>query len=190
VRAYAWSAALLATFGAGWWLSTEPDVPATPEAASAASAPRTAAAIAYRPAPALAPTLRSSPRATEASPTDRRAPDEGTAPTIDEQREHLQAAFEAQVVDPSWSAEAARALDADLARFANADVHIGRVECRATLCRAELTLARADIGEAFVQSWVRGRAVTGPGTIVANLTEAAPTLIVFVAKPDTVLPQG
>ena len=188
MRALAWSAALIATFGAGWWLSTEPDVPATP--ATAANATRTAAPIAHRHAPALAPGLAPAARAVEVSPPDRRAPDEGTAPTIDEQREHLQAAFEAQPVDPGWSSGAARALDADLARFASDDIRVVRVECRATLCRAELTLASADNGDAFVQGWLRGRSVTGPGIIVTDLIGTALTLVVFVGKPDTDLPRA
>lgn len=120
------------------------------------------------------------PQAIEAEPEN----------VVAEQRTHLQARFTDQHVDPAWASAARQALSEDLARFSGQDVRVQGVECRSSLCRAELVLTSPEAGRSFMESWLRQRTWTGPGFVATDDAGRGgdPTMIVFLGRPGTQLP--
>lgn len=111
-------------------------------------------------------------------------------PSVAEQRDYLQTRFASEQIDPGWAATARRDLENDLGRLGSKDVRVQGVECRVSLCRAEIVVASREVGNVFLESWLRTRTWTGPG--FASTDEASwhdsPRMIVFLGRPGTELP--
>ena len=109
------------------------------------------------------------------------AEDEDMAAT---QGRHLQDRFAAERVDPRWATTARRDISDDLSRVAGDDVQLQTVECRSSMCRAELSFVKREAGTSFMEKWLRARSWTGPGYAE---NEGAPDgphhLVVFLGKP-------
>ncbi|HEY6224735.1 MAG TPA: hypothetical protein VIW26_13190, partial [Gemmatimonadales bacterium] len=103
------------------------------------------------------------------------------------ERDRLQARFTAERADPAWASAARQDLTADFGRVDSNDVRIGSIECRASLCRADLVLANAAAGGAFLQTWLRQRAWSGPGFAATDQMrpDGARHLIVFLGRTGT-----
>ena len=59
-------------------------------------------------------------------------------PTVWEEAEQTQATFEAEARDPAWAGPAEASFTNDLSNLRDASFAVETVECRGTLCRAEL----------------------------------------------------
>jgi hypothetical protein len=165
-----WSAAaLLVVLGALMYATTRAS-DTTPEATTAAPAPR---------ARSRAPQLAVSAPAIVA-PMPRAEPEVSIAG----QRARLEDRFAAETRDAAWATTAQQELHADLGRFATRDVGIRDVQCRASLCRIELALATRDSASAFMESWLRQRTWTGPGVADSDVVGAdgQPRMVMFVGK--------
>lgn len=183
-----WIVLSVSLLGVGmWWLSHEsrersarqPPAAGEPRKRVDAPPPLTTrdAPVSPRPAPPADPAPRATPPA--ASKGD-----------VDEQRAHLQASFAAQGVDAAWASTAQQALREDLGRFTGDNIRFKDVECRSSLCRAELTPINADAGRTFLETWLHQRTWTGPGFAAGDEATGggAPTMVVFLGRPETALP--
>lgn len=173
-----------------WWLSHESrerstrQPPAAGEIRKRVDAPIAGPTRTTRDAPVSprpAPPADSAPRAT---------PPAASSGDVAEQRAHLQARFAAQGVDAAWASTAQQALREDLGRFTGDSVRFKDVECRSSLCRAELTPTSADAGRTFLETWLHQRTWTGPGFAAGDEATdgGAPTMVVFLGRPETALP--
>jgi len=180
-----------------WWL-THPrganNRPAVDEAAETAVAPVDSPPAARR--PALTRRFDPPPFANTVAPVDPTLPTPPataeTKPelTVADQRIYLQSRFAAQKVDSGWAATARQELSDDLGRFSGKDVRLQGVECRSSLCRAEVTLTNHEAGVAFMESWVRKRTWVGPGYAANDETnpDGSARMVVFLGRPGTELP--
>ena len=127
------------------------------------------------------------PAAEPAAPTP---PEAKPELTVADQRMYLQTRFAAQKVDAGWASTARQELSDDMARFSDKDVRLQGVECRSSLCRAELTLASHDAGVAFMETWVRKRVWVGPGFAANDETnpDGSGRMTIFLGRPGTELP--
>jgi hypothetical protein len=168
-----------------WRLSrdTEPFVPPRHEAA-VRQAPGSAAVAVPRPpvVPRVAPTPEPEPKP-KVSERANASPETEVAV----ERARLQARFAGELSDPAWATVARQDLTADLGRVDSNDVRIESIECRTSLCRAELVVASAAAGGAFLDTWLHQRAWTGPGFAATDQTrtDGASHLIVFLGRPGT-----
>jgi hypothetical protein len=111
-------------------------------------------------------------------------------PTTGDTRAFLQSYFVAQKVDPTWAGAAGRELGDDLGRLKTAGVRLNGVECRSTICRAELVAPSADAAMEFGQSYLRERTSTSAGFLAMDEVnpDGSRKLLVFLARTDTQLP--
>jgi hypothetical protein len=101
----------------------------------------------------------------------------------------LQTRFAGEPADPTWATVARPDLTADLGRVGSNEVRIESIACRASLCRAELIIANAAAGRAFLEAWLRQRTSTGPvfAAPVETRPDGVPHLIVFLGRPGAEL---
>lgn len=176
-----------------WWLSHQRDAG---ETAAAGDPPGAVEPSAERPAaeprsfvrrPAL-PSLLTDPPADTVPPEISASEPALSAADL---RIHLQARFAAQGTDPGWASTARRELSEDLGRFGDMGVRVHDVECRSSLCRAELLLTSHEAESAFMESWLRHRSWTGPGFAASDEIGPAdtPKMIMFLARPGSELPR-
>jgi hypothetical protein len=147
---------------------------------SAAAQPRVASPP-QLPAIAAAPAL---PDHAPSAPAIGAPTDDGAA-AVARQREHLEARFTAEQADARWAPGARSAITDDLGRLSVPGAALRGVECRATMCRAELALGEPGAGAAFMQTWLRQRQWNGPGFAV-NTSDA--TMVVYLGKIGGTLP--
>lgn len=187
---------LLAGLGLGvvmWWGLHQSDTgktPATSDAPRLAESSLEGAIVNSQPRVPARPIPRPSVTSSSSEPVAQAASDAGPEITVAERRVHLQSRFAAQDVDPGWASTARQELGDDLRRSAGKDVRVQDVECRSSLCRAELVLTSHEAGNAFMESWLHQRAWTGPG-FVANdeaSPDGTPRMIMFLGRPGTELP--
>lgn len=98
----------------------------------------------------------------------------------------LQDRFDAERIDASWAATARQEVHDDLDRSTGDDVQLQDVECRASLCRADVTFTKRGAGTSFMQKWLHSRTWTGPGFAETRATdhpEALQHMVVFLGKP-------
>jgi hypothetical protein len=164
-----------------WRLSRDTEPLALPHReAPARRAPGLPGIAAPRPpvVPLVAPSLRSEPTIPERT-------DASPEAEVAAERVRLQARFTGEPADPAWATVARQDLTADLGRVASSDVRLESIECRASLCRAELVPATAAAGGGFLQTWLHQRSWTGPGFAATDEPHAdgVPHLIVFLGRP-------
>ena len=137
---------------------------------------------------AATPPPRVSPPADPASQAE---PEGKPEISVADRRAHLQSRFVAQDIDPAWSSVARQELAQDLGRFGGKDARVQDVECRSSLCRAELVLTSHDAGSNFMESWLRQRTWAGPGFAANDAADpdGTPKMILFLARPGTELPR-
>jgi hypothetical protein len=118
------------------------------------------------------------------------APAEPAAePSIADQQTNLQARFAGEGIDAGWASTSRLALRDDLGRFSGKDVRILDVECRSSLCRAELLLTSHEAGRTFMESWLRARSWRGPGFVASDdETAGGAKLVVYLGRPGNDLP--
>jgi hypothetical protein len=178
-----------------WWISRQVGAfeapPGGPAAASPAAIekravdPRLASARPAVPRPRPPPTVDVS-----ADPVPPDASDSNPDVIAAARRTRMQAHFADQPVDRSWASAAQYALQDDLGKVAADGIRLHRVECRSSLCRAELIATSRDTAIAFLQSWLHQRTWTGPGFASHDDTnpDGSPRMIVFLGRPGTALP--
>jgi hypothetical protein len=105
-------------------------------------------------------------------------------------RVRMQAHFAEQPVDRGWATTAQYALQDDLGKVTGDGIRVHRVECRSSLCRAEVIAASRDAANAFLESWLHQRTWTGPGFASHDETnpDRSPRMIIFLGRPGTQLP--
>lgn len=138
-------------------------------------------------APAKPPD-RPPPSFAAVEPTPRPPAPDAPAPSLDDQRVHLQAHFETETVDSGWASAARQELNEDLGRVANRDVRLLGVECHSSLCRVELSLARPGSGDTFMESWLHQRTWRGPGLWARVGAESDMRMVMFLGRPNSDLP--
>jgi hypothetical protein len=140
---------------------------------------------------ATAPPLRVSRLSPPADPVPQAEPEGRPELTVAERRAQLQSRFAVQDIDPAWASAARQELAQDLVRFGGKDARVRDVECRSSLCRAELVLTSHDAGSSFMESWLRQRAWAGPGFAANDAADpdGTPKMILFLARPGAELPQ-
>jgi hypothetical protein len=152
-----------------------------PARAEPAAPPETkiVAATVVRSPPSSAPVL-APPPPLERPLAPERELDREAAEAVTERRDRLHARFVAEAVDASWASTATQMLSDDLGTHLTADVRLAGVECRTTICRAELAPTTPDAGQQFVQTWIRHRSWTGRGFAAGD----GDRVVVYVARPD------
>jgi hypothetical protein len=103
------------------------------------------------------------------------------AEAITVRRDRLQSRFAEQAVDASWASSATQALSDDLAKHLTAEVRVAGVECRTTICRAEIAPATPEAGQQFVETWIRNRTWTGRGFAAGD---GGDRVVLYLARPD------
>jgi hypothetical protein len=175
-----------------WWISHQVGAfeatPAAPAAASGTAVERHAVD------PRLAPArqaISGPPPAVDpsAEPASLHASESNPEAVAAARRARMQAYFADQPVDRSWASTAQYALQDDLRKVVGDGVRLQRVECRSSLCRAELTAPTRDAANAFLESWLQERTWTGPGFASHDDTDpGSPRMILFLGRPGTALP--
>lgn len=175
-----------------WWISREVGAfEATPSSPAATNS----ATVAKR----AEPRLDSAPQAIRRQPpivdvsADPAPPDASeTNPevTTAARRARMQAHFADQPVDRSWASAAQYALQDDLGKVADDGIRLDRVECRSSLCRAEIVARSRDAASAFLESWLHQRTWTGPGFASHDdpNPDGSPRMVLFLGRPGTALP--
>jgi hypothetical protein len=110
--------------------------------------------------------------------------------TTADQRIFLQSRFAIEKVDVAWATTARQEVSADLAKVNANGVTLQGVECRASLCRAELVSASPEAALAFSESYLRQRTWTGPGFMSSDEQnpDGSRRTVMFLGRAGTELP--
>jgi hypothetical protein len=94
-------------------------------------------------------------------------------PSSENIRDGLEASFNAEVVDASWSGPAANKLERSLRSVLRAESRLDRVECRETLCRIETSHHDISAFRAYVRDsyFEPGTDIAGNGAFISVLRE-------------------
>jgi hypothetical protein len=107
--------------------------------------------------------------------------------SIAEQSLRLDARFTAEAADVRWASDTSRTITDDIQKASSRDVRIDRVECRASLCRAELAMTSLEAGNAFLETWVRQ--TTWQGSALFAPDPEAKRMVIYLGKVGTTLAQ-
>jgi hypothetical protein len=109
-----------------------------------------------------------------------------TTPSIGDQRAYLQMGFEKEPVDRAWARDAQRELSAAIQRQIAASASLTSVECRSSLCRADIAFD----GPADYRSFLReSRPLwAGPSALIRVGSGDDWSMVAFFAKPGQPLP--
>jgi hypothetical protein len=121
----------------------------------------------------------------EASPQD--------APSHEEQKEFLALSFSAQAPDVGWSRGAAAQVDELIRPLTDQDTRLVSTDCRATLCRVELTHTTEEAFRAFMTTAIYGEGMRGwkgpgGGGLLRKDADGTVRTVVYLAKEGTDLP--
>jgi len=127
------------------------------------------------PAPPPAPRADRAAAAPEALPPARplESPPEPEPTSPEEQRANLAATFEAETADPSWSGPETKRWVSVLSDVGLSSTELAGVECRRSLCRAQLHLANDARYNAFLKTAVASPALRTAGVQSTFLREPA-----------------
>ncbi len=164
-----------------WQVSRDPEPLAPPPREAAVHRAPDAPVVVVRHPQAVPPTAL----AFKPEPAPPARPDASPEAEVAVERDRLQARFAGELADPAWASVARQELATDFGRLGGDDVRIDNIECRSSMCRAELALAGAAAGRAFLQTWIHQRTWTGPAFATADKArpDGAQRLIVFLGKP-------
>lgn len=139
------------------------------------------------------PPLAIAERAAAAAPADDRPPDAvQRAPTPVELAAEIDGKFAAQDADPDWSLEAAHRVGDALSSSLPSGTTVGRIECRASLCRVESFHASREAFRSFVDATLlsRDRKIWNAAftSIVLDASGPGVKAVSFIAREGHALP--
>ncbi|WP_437528981.1 hypothetical protein WME79_46865 [Sorangium sp. So ce726] len=125
------------------------------------------------------------------SPSSEPSPQD--APSHEEQKEFLELSFSAQAPDVSWSRGAAAQVDEMVRPLTDRNTRLVSTDCRATLCRVELTHTTEDAFHAFMTTAIYGGGMrswkgAGGGGLLRRDPDGTVRTVVYLAKEGAELP--
>lgn len=106
--------------------------------------------------------------------------------SLAQQSAKLETRFAGEAADARWASEATRTITEEMQKAVSRDARIERIECRASLCRAELATTSQDAANTFAETWVRQTTWPGAAMFAPDTSRPdAPRLIVYLARQGT-----
>jgi len=151
---------------------------------------RPARIVAEVPRPVAAAPASSS-RSSGDAPT---APAKARAITYADQLAYYHASLQAEDVDASWSRASSQRLRGMFDQMTSSATALRSVECRHTICRAELTHDTEAESRAFYETWTSSQARLewqGPvtGGVVSTQPDGSARSVFFFSREGTTLPE-